>query len=85
MLGQPVTLTLPKVVGCKLSGTINTLATSIDIVLGITKVFIFESVVFILLSEVRHEHLCTTVFINEIIIIIPVKFDFKIVMKCIKM
>ncbi|XP_041964676.1 iron-responsive element-binding protein 2 isoform X1 [Alosa sapidissima] len=37
MLGQPVTLTLPKVVGCKLTGTINTLATSIDIVLAITK------------------------------------------------
>lgn len=47
MLGQPVTLTLPKVVGCKLSGTINTLATSIDIVLGITKVFTLECVVFI--------------------------------------
>lgn len=38
MLGQPVSLTLPQVVGCKLVGTINPLATSIDIVLGITKV-----------------------------------------------
>uniref|UniRef100_A0A8C9WFJ5 aconitate hydratase n=1 Tax=Scleropages formosus TaxID=113540 RepID=A0A8C9WFJ5_SCLFO len=37
MLGQPVTLTLPKVVGCKLLGSVNVLATSIDIVLGITK------------------------------------------------
>uniref|UniRef100_A0A671KTH8 aconitate hydratase n=1 Tax=Sinocyclocheilus anshuiensis TaxID=1608454 RepID=A0A671KTH8_9TELE len=37
MLGQPVSLTLPQVVGCKLVGTINPLATSIDIVLGITK------------------------------------------------
>uniref|UniRef100_A0A6Q2Z4B2 Iron-responsive element-binding protein 2 n=1 Tax=Esox lucius TaxID=8010 RepID=A0A6Q2Z4B2_ESOLU len=37
MLGQPVSLTLPQVVGCKLVGSINTLATSIDIVLGITK------------------------------------------------
>ncbi|XP_066524578.1 iron-responsive element-binding protein 2 [Hoplias malabaricus] len=37
MLGQPVSLTLPQVVGCKLLGSINTLATSIDIVLGITK------------------------------------------------
>ncbi|KAL2094046.1 hypothetical protein ACEWY4_011358 [Coilia grayii] len=37
MLGQPVSLTLPKVVGCKLVGTIYPLATSIDIVLGITK------------------------------------------------
>uniref|UniRef100_A0A8C1IUV9 aconitate hydratase n=1 Tax=Cyprinus carpio TaxID=7962 RepID=A0A8C1IUV9_CYPCA len=37
MLGQPVSLTLPQVVGCKLVGTISPLATSIDIVLGITK------------------------------------------------
>ncbi|XP_064168306.1 iron-responsive element-binding protein 2 isoform X1 [Anguilla rostrata] len=37
MLGQPVSLTLPQVVGCKLVGSISTLATSIDIVLGITK------------------------------------------------
>lgn len=38
MLGQPVALTLPQVVGCKLVGTINPMTTSIDIVLGITKV-----------------------------------------------
>ncbi|XP_060770372.1 iron-responsive element-binding protein 2 [Neoarius graeffei] len=37
MLGQPVSFTLPQVVGCKLVGSITTLATSIDIVLGITK------------------------------------------------
>uniref|UniRef100_A0A3B4AW21 aconitate hydratase n=1 Tax=Periophthalmus magnuspinnatus TaxID=409849 RepID=A0A3B4AW21_9GOBI len=37
MLGQPVSLTLPRVVGCKLLGSIHPLATSIDIVLGITK------------------------------------------------
>uniref|UniRef100_A0A8C2XJE4 aconitate hydratase n=1 Tax=Cyclopterus lumpus TaxID=8103 RepID=A0A8C2XJE4_CYCLU len=37
MLGQPVSLTLPHVVGCKLVGSINPLTTSIDIVLGITK------------------------------------------------
>ncbi|KAL4622776.1 iron-responsive element-binding protein 2, partial [Arapaima gigas] len=37
MLGQPVTMMLPKVVGCKLLGSVNVLATSIDIVLGITK------------------------------------------------
>ncbi|MED6293962.1 Iron-responsive element-binding protein 2 [Characodon lateralis] len=37
MLGQPVSLTLPQVVGCKLVGSINPLASSIDIVLGITK------------------------------------------------
>uniref|UniRef100_A0AAQ6IF84 aconitate hydratase n=1 Tax=Anabas testudineus TaxID=64144 RepID=A0AAQ6IF84_ANATE len=37
MLGQPLSLTLPQVVGCKLLGTINPLTTSIDIVLGITK------------------------------------------------
>lgn len=38
MLGQPVSLALPQVVGCKLVGSINPLTTSIDIVLGITKV-----------------------------------------------
>lgn len=38
MLGQPVSLLLPPVVGCKLVGSINPLTTSIDIVLGITKV-----------------------------------------------
>ncbi|CAB1323616.1 unnamed protein product [Coregonus sp. 'balchen'] len=37
MLGQPISLTLPQVVGCRLVGSVNTLATSIDIVLGITK------------------------------------------------
>uniref|UniRef100_A0A8C3GL17 Iron-responsive element-binding protein 2 n=1 Tax=Cairina moschata TaxID=8855 RepID=A0A8C3GL17_CAIMO len=37
MLGMPVTLTLPEVVGCELTGTASTLATSIDIVLSITK------------------------------------------------
>uniref|UniRef100_A0A672IL53 aconitate hydratase n=1 Tax=Salarias fasciatus TaxID=181472 RepID=A0A672IL53_SALFA len=37
MLGQPVSLTLPEVVGCKLVGSINPLTTSIDIVLGIKK------------------------------------------------
>ncbi|XP_051975961.1 iron-responsive element-binding protein 2-like [Xyrauchen texanus] len=37
MLGQPVSLTLPQVIGCKLVGSIHPLATSIDIVLGITK------------------------------------------------
>ncbi|XP_034092043.1 LOW QUALITY PROTEIN: iron-responsive element-binding protein 2 [Gymnodraco acuticeps] len=37
MLGQPVSLTLPEVVGCKLVGSINPLTTSIDVVLGITK------------------------------------------------
>ncbi|KAF4081113.1 hypothetical protein AMELA_G00157740 [Ameiurus melas] len=37
MLGQPISFTLPQVVGCKLVGSVNILATSIDIVLGITK------------------------------------------------
>ncbi|XP_051917077.1 iron-responsive element-binding protein 2 [Hippocampus zosterae] len=37
MLGQPVSLSLPPVVGCKLVGSINPLSTSIDVVLGITK------------------------------------------------
>uniref|UniRef100_H2ZV96 Iron responsive element binding protein 2 n=1 Tax=Latimeria chalumnae TaxID=7897 RepID=H2ZV96_LATCH len=37
MLGQPVMLTLPEVVGCKLIGSSCSLATSIDVVLSITK------------------------------------------------
>ncbi|KAM9275912.1 iron-responsive element-binding protein 2 isoform 6-T6 [Morus bassanus] len=37
MLGMPVTLTLPEVVGCELTGTAGPLATSIDIVLSIIK------------------------------------------------
>ncbi|KFV61078.1 Iron-responsive element-binding protein 2, partial [Dryobates pubescens] len=37
MLGMPVTLTLPEVVGCELTGTASSLATSIDVVLSITK------------------------------------------------
>lgn len=40
MLGQPVSLVLPQVVGCKLVGSINPLTTSIDVVLGITKVML---------------------------------------------
>uniref|UniRef100_A0A8C6XYC5 Iron-responsive element-binding protein 2 n=1 Tax=Naja naja TaxID=35670 RepID=A0A8C6XYC5_NAJNA len=37
MLGLPITLTLPEVVGCELTGSASSLATSIDIVLSITK------------------------------------------------
>ncbi|KYO21327.1 iron-responsive element-binding protein 2 [Alligator mississippiensis] len=37
MLGMPVTLTLPEVVGCELTGSASPLATSIDVVLSITK------------------------------------------------
>ncbi|XP_007478070.1 iron-responsive element-binding protein 2 [Monodelphis domestica] len=37
MLGLPVSLTLPEVVGCELIGSSSSLATSIDVVLGITK------------------------------------------------
>ncbi|KAM4661188.1 iron-responsive element-binding protein 2 isoform 3-T3 [Amazona ochrocephala] len=37
MLGMPLTLTLPEVVGCELTGTASPLATSIDIVVSITK------------------------------------------------
>lgn len=38
MLGMPLSLALPEVVGCELTGTASPLATSIDIVLSITKV-----------------------------------------------
>ncbi|KAM7152585.1 iron-responsive element-binding protein 2 isoform 1-T1 [Macrochelys suwanniensis] len=37
MLGLPVALTLPEVVGCELTGLASPLATSIDVVLSITK------------------------------------------------
>ncbi|NXR18525.1 IREB2 protein, partial [Cinclus mexicanus] len=37
MLGMPLSLPLPQVVGCELTGTVSPLATSIDIVLSITK------------------------------------------------
>jgi len=37
MLGLPVSLTLPEVVGCELTGSSNPFVTSIDVVLGITK------------------------------------------------
>ncbi|XP_068131910.1 iron-responsive element-binding protein 2 [Hyperolius riggenbachi] len=37
MLGIPITLSLPEVIGCELTGTISPLATSIDVVLSITK------------------------------------------------
>ena len=38
MLGQAISMVLPKVVGYKLIGEINPLATSTDVVLTITKV-----------------------------------------------
>lgn len=38
MLGQPISMVLPKVVGYKLHGQMNPLATSTDVVLTITKV-----------------------------------------------
>ncbi|XP_063782633.1 iron-responsive element-binding protein 2 isoform X2 [Pseudophryne corroboree] len=37
MLGVPITLTLPEVVGCEVVGSVGPLATSIDVVLSITK------------------------------------------------
>lgn len=38
MLGQPISMVLPEVVGYKLSGTPDKLITSTDIVLTVTKV-----------------------------------------------
>lgn len=38
MLGQAISMVLPKVVGYKLTGEVGTLATSTDVVLTITKV-----------------------------------------------
>ena len=37
MLGQPISMVLPKVVGYKISGPLNPLVTSTDLVLTITK------------------------------------------------
>ena len=41
MLGQSISMVLPEVVGYKLTGKVNPLTTSTDIVLTITKVNIF--------------------------------------------
>jgi len=38
LFGHPVTLTLPGVVGCHISGTVSTFCSSTDVVLAITKV-----------------------------------------------
>ena len=38
MLGQPISMVVPKVVGYKLTGRIHPLSTSTDVVLTITKV-----------------------------------------------
>ena len=38
MLGQPISMVLPEVIGYRLEGTPNTFITSTDIVLTITKV-----------------------------------------------
>ena len=38
MLGQPISLTLPHVIGYKITGTPHELCTSTDLVLAITKV-----------------------------------------------
>lgn len=51
MLGQTISMVLPKVVGYKLTGEIDSLATSTDVVLTITKVRHF--LVLILLASVQ--------------------------------
>ena len=38
MLGQAISMVIPKVVGYKITGTLNQIATSTDVVLTITKV-----------------------------------------------
>lgn len=44
MLGQAISMILPEVVGCKLSGAIGPLVTSTDVVLTITKVIYIHRV-----------------------------------------
>lgn len=51
MLGQAISMILPKVVGYKLTGEIEPLTTSTDVVLTITKASIYLSVHLILLLE----------------------------------
>jgi aconitate hydratase len=46
MLGQAISMVLPKVIGYKLVGIANQLVTSTDIVLTVTKVFAFKNIDF---------------------------------------
>ena len=50
MLGQSISMVLPKVVGYKLTGNINPLSTSTDVVLTITKVLLY--------MHTYHVHVC---------------------------
>ncbi len=56
MLGQAISMVLPKVVGYKLVGEINPLATSTDVVLTITKVS-HVTVMWYTLSSATSQHL----------------------------
>lgn len=47
MLGQPISMVLPEVIGCKLTGVMSPLTTATDLVLTITKVKIFLSQIFL--------------------------------------
>lgn len=53
MLGQPISMVLPEVVGYKLLGNPQPLVTSTDIVLTITKVMNMSAILPILLEAVR--------------------------------
>lgn len=52
MLGQPISMVLPEVIGYKLQGTPNKYITSTDIVLTVTKVPIFMYFLFFMLLDI---------------------------------
>lgn len=57
MLGQAISMVLPKVVGYKLTGKIGALATSTDVVLTITKVqFVCSAMMYMYITSTQKWH-----------------------------
>ena len=52
MLGQPISMVIPEVIGYKLTGRLPSIATSTDLVLTITKVLFYTTHLFSRLSKV---------------------------------
>jgi len=53
LFGSPLTLTLSGVVGCHISGTVDSFCTSTDIVLAITKVPLWQHILNTLMIHLR--------------------------------
>lgn len=51
MLGQPMSMVLPEVIGYKLTGTLSPQSTSTDLVLTITQVFLLLITIYILVAK----------------------------------